>query len=665
MPEDRRLSITSQAHVSPDDVARHTFATVRRGFDPTEVRDFLESVAEAMRALRELEDDLRRQVSEAEERAAHPVLDEETLTSALGTETARVLRTAHEAAHDMIANAEAEAERLRSSTRDAVAELEARTEATLSARTAEAEAALAALRHRAEADAADALAAARSEAEELLEQTRTECRQMVEEAQALRARVLADLARRRKAFHAQIEQLRAGRERLAETVRDVRHSIDSIAEEIFRAEDEARLAAEAAGREAAARADELEPPDEHEPREPSGHGGASGTQPGLAEVAEVAEVAEAEPREEEPTGIAAPPPALPSEPLPTASTEQRDDAPTGELTAGARTTGSFAASSEETEATDGEEATGASPPEPPRGRDRPARAASVPSAEAVFAKIRAAREAVDAASPSEAGLDEVPAGGAIADETAPDGSDADGSDADARLEGDADGPPDPTPPLVLRRDELLAPVVTALSRRLKRLLQDEQNDLLDRLRSAGSQWSPDLLPNAGESGGKVAAASLDHLRTAAEHGASLVEGAGRPDVVDGHLDQVAEDLERAIIGPLRRRLEGEPVFEPGDERGAAEHVGAAFRVWKGGRVEDLATDHLLTAFALGTRAALATRSGAQALWLAVPGTDGPPCPDCEDNALAGSTPVGEAFPTGHQVPPAHPGCRCLLAPVDA
>ena len=82
-------------------------------------------------------------------------------------------------------------------------------------------------------------------------QARAECRAMVQEAQELRARVLADLTRRRRVLHSQIEQLRAGRERLAETIGDVRHAVDHITDELFRAEDEARLAAEAAGRQAA------------------------------------------------------------------------------------------------------------------------------------------------------------------------------------------------------------------------------------------------------------------------------------------------------------------------------------------------------------------------------------------------------------------------------
>ena len=40
------------------------------------------------------------------------------------------------------------------------------------------------------------------------------------------------------------------------------------------------------------------------------------------------------------------------------------------------------------------------------------------------------------------------------------------------------------------------------------------------------------------------------------------------------------------------------------------------------------------------------------------------CSDCDDNALAGAVSVDEVFPTGHAYPPAHSGCRCLVAPTD-
>ena len=37
------------------------------------------------------------------------------------------------------------------------------------------------------------------------------------------------------------------------------------------------------------------------------------------------------------------------------------------------------------------------------------------------------------------------------------------------------------------------------------------------------------------------------------------------------------------------------------------------------------------------------------------------CSDCDDNALE-PTVKGKQFPTGQALPPAHPGCKCLLAP---
>ena len=79
---------------------------------------------------------------------------------------------------------------------------------------------------RAQDEASARVEGAKLEAEALVTQTRAECRAMVQEAQELRARVLADLTRRRRVLHSQIEQLRAGRERLAETIGDVRHAVD-------------------------------------------------------------------------------------------------------------------------------------------------------------------------------------------------------------------------------------------------------------------------------------------------------------------------------------------------------------------------------------------------------------------------------------------------------
>ena len=40
-----------------------------------------------------------------------------------------------------------------------------------------------------------------------------------------------------------------------------------------------------------------------------------------------------------------------------------------------------------------------------------------------------------------------------------------------------------------------------------------------------------------------------------------------------------------------------------------------------------------------------------------------PCPICEANGNAGIIPINDLFPSGDLRPPAHPRCRCALAPV--
>ena len=143
---------TSSPHLNPDDVARHTFASIRRGFDPAEVRDYLESLAAGLRAQAERETELIDALAGAEERAANPVIDDAMLTNAVGKATARVLQSAHDASAEMVANAEvettrkltdaqAESERLLAEAAQVNGEARARADALLAERTAEAQAA--------------------------------------------------------------------------------------------------------------------------------------------------------------------------------------------------------------------------------------------------------------------------------------------------------------------------------------------------------------------------------------------------------------------------------------------------------------------------------------------------------------------------------------------
>ena len=221
--------------LSAEEVASKEFPVSFRGFDQHEVRAFLAQVAAELAAARERERLQRDRLEAAEARAASQVPSDDEIEAALGHEAGRVLHAAREAAREIRARAEEQVARL---VRDASGEgsrAEQEAEALLARRTEEAERV-----------AAEITAEAHRSAEAELDRAKTEGRQMVGEAQAVRERVLKDLARRRKTAHQQLEQLRAGRERLLEAYRIVRTTLDEATSELSVAEAEARAAAETA-----------------------------------------------------------------------------------------------------------------------------------------------------------------------------------------------------------------------------------------------------------------------------------------------------------------------------------------------------------------------------------------------------------------------------------
>lgn len=70
---------------------------------------------------------------------------------------------------------------------------------------------------------------------------------MVNEAQVVRERMLGDLARKRQTGRAQVEQLRAGRDRLLESLSIAQASLDTAMKDLVESVPEARSAAERAG----------------------------------------------------------------------------------------------------------------------------------------------------------------------------------------------------------------------------------------------------------------------------------------------------------------------------------------------------------------------------------------------------------------------------------
>ena len=208
---DRSRESSDPPHIDADAVARKTFSSSFRGYDTDEVRAFLLALAEEVRAVNEHTSWLHVQLVAAEERAtAHVELDEDRLTALLGEETTRVLASAREAAAAIRSRAESDAERVLSQASEQATEM--RSDAMADA-----------LRHRERAETA-----AMAE----VEAAKAHGRQLITDAQALRERVLADLARRRNAGRAQIEQLREGRDRLLGAYEVVQRTIDHAVEQL-------------------------------------------------------------------------------------------------------------------------------------------------------------------------------------------------------------------------------------------------------------------------------------------------------------------------------------------------------------------------------------------------------------------------------------------------
>jgi len=729
--------------MSADMIAGRRFGQSWRGYDTEEVQQFLSQVAAHVRVLRERIDQAEGARREAEQRASHPELDEALLMTAVGEETAAILRSARGAATEITAKAEAKAQSVVAEAEARAAEVVAEAESLLSARSAEAGSVAREIHEQAVAEAEHLRELAQQQADAIAEETAKKCDEAVQGAQAVRERILTDLARRRKLGSVQVEQLRAGRERLLDAYLVVRKTLDKVTDELQRADAEARAAADAVGPQHGLDAEELVelrsdealpayharaegqgvaavsagtgqtasdgpeesarparagvttivgagptslPPPKILPKpltqeQAKAGGGAPGPQspgPALAspvltrpDAIESVRVLRPEPSGQGPgpSGVTSlPPPKILPKPL------TQEQAKAGGGAPGPQSPGPALASpvlapalaSPVLTRPDAIESVRVLRPEPsgqgpgPSGVTLPPAASNGhPDAEpapsqrdvdGLFARIRADR--AEATSNARKSLS-----------VSQPGTDETGADAEAGAEAAAA----PASMFFQRREELTARLESSLARKLKRALQDEQNSLLDKLRNLKGPLTPtSVLPSAEEQPDRFVDVGRSLLEEAAQAGARLVvelygpqEGA-QADLGPDVIDDLAEDLGRVITEPLRQRLEQVLQASNEDATEVAEALGPAYREWKTQRIEAAARDQVTGAFSRG--AYLAFSSGALLYW--TPSSGDAPCPDCEDNALAGAQAKGETWPTGQLHPPAHPGCLCALSPLS-
>ena len=637
----------------------------------------------------------------AQEKALHPEINEDVLMERVGEETAAILRSARAAAADMRTRAAEESARVVEEAHQRAGETRSDAEAAMSRSVEEANRSADDIRSAAQAAADQLVERARQEGETLRQMAEQERKLTIEGAQAIREKVLADLNARRRVATVQIDQLRAGRERLVESYGVVRRTLEEVHDELQRADTDARQVADQVGRGWEDRELPDLPPDLL-------RGPAS-------EAAEAAEPAPAVPgdvptAENEVVDASWPPVgAIQPERAPLGGARRRarqgrggrpvrrpvrrpasrrratpGDAmstPVGVVAPvpGADSVPEIAEIPEAVVL--GEE--GPEIPEAPGSADFAEAGQPTESGEAVeglFARIRASREGAllqarqvlgdESGAPAARGqaavisaprAGDVDTGvGSVGDggESGRGGGPAEGEDSERSGDDEAH---------LERREAALGDIEVILTRKLKRALQDEQNDLLDRLRSSSGQ--PDsaaLLGPVAEHRQRYVDAALPQLELAARAGSRFaveVIKAGGHHVASPkrptRVDDLAGELAATLSDQIRRRVERAVAPGMGDDPSVLiEALGAAYRETKTQRIERNAGDQVTAAFSKGTWETVGDRV---ALRWVVEDIDGP-CADCDDNALAGSLPRHEGFPTGQAHPPAHAGCRCLLVP---
>lgn len=254
------------------------------------------------------------------------------------------------------------------------------------------------------------------------------------------------------------------------------------------------------------------------------------------------------------------------------------------------------------------------------------------SVDDIFARLREGAEADDAST------DE---GGDAADEVNDESGDDSGDEPDAEAAA---------------FDELVA----AASKKVKRVLADEQNAALETLRGkAKVNDLGDLVPTDVEHAASYTSSVGDEVDAAAVMGASTV-GGSKPAArtLKRIRTEAIESISEGIVAVLRERLGAAVGGAAGDNDEISAKVRAVYREVKTKVIDDRVGDALWQARSAAVVAA--APKGARLRWVVAPGAKA--CPDCEDNSLAAPVTAGEPFPTGHVNGPAHPGCRCRLVP---
>jgi cell division septum initiation protein DivIVA len=621
---------------SPAAVGSAQFSVVRRGFEQEEVRDLLRGVSAELARLQERERFLESELRAMQTRglSAPGALDEEMVTALLGEETARVLTSAREAAKQQIARAAETAERLvREASSDA-----------------------ARIRQEAEIESSRKRNDAVADVEAEIELAKQQGREMVIEAREYREKVLSELARRRELAREQIEHLIHDRDRLVAAFDRARLAANDVVGDLTEFDELSEEVARISG--LSTPVDATAPIFFDYTKEPDAIPQSSESIEGekvvgviaesidsitieTVDAVEVVEVVEAEEIieveevivvedvvEETPdTTVVA------MHEAPAGMSEHPSSEPPAQEHI-AEVVQLFGKKRKEVES--------------PRVVNEVVEPPVV-----VVEPVEAKKEPV-AATPQKKSVD----------------------DLFARLKqtNTAEVARTTKPKVVVpkvdqgvfdHRDEVLEPIMVLITRKMKRVLADEENSMLTYLQGKKSVVALEkVLPSADEHLQMYVEALSEDVISAAMAGAQSLSKSLKADLRkrvtrSAVMQVVSRTMDESTIRPLREKIQRAVEQSNGDKDEMSNLIRSVYREMKMQRVEQQVSDIARMAYSRG--AYLVLDQGTQVCWMVDP--NGPSCADAEDNSLAGSTDLGSEFPTGHVHPTAHAGCRCLIAPI--
>ena len=624
---------------SPAAVGSAQFNVSRKGYDQGEVRDFLRMVSAELARLQEREKFLESEMRAMQTRGLSDpgVLDEATVTALLGEETARVLTVAREAAQQMRDRAAETAERI---VREASAEV-------------------ARLREQAEIESSRRRSDAATDSESEIELAKQQGREMVNEARAYREKLLNELAVRRELARQQIEELIRSRDRLKAAFERASLAASGVVGDLTDFDEAAEEF-----QQAVPVVIETKPISVIEPRNDSptnvlpfdrekieDDATETVSEPANEIVDEPVTELVSEPEILEPVGEAENIVPVIQDSAPTIADEQPAESDDGHR---AKIVQMFGRTSRRLHPSTETPEVDQSVPTVPKAKTSEAKTPELikkiepkkSSVDDLFAKLR------------QAGAENV----ASSVKTVKDSSHKTTEKPKKAVE-----PPKPIEPdlkMFERRDSALIAVDEMLVKKLKRVLADEENAMLNYLQSKKAQVALEkVLPSFENQLQIFVEATSKELIEAAMSGAQSLSKSLKSDlrkkISNATVMQVlSKKLADDIVYPLRERIQKCVEGSDGSASEMSSLIRSTYREWKMKQVDKIVGDISRLAYSRG--AYLVLETGVKVCWMVDP--NGPPCADAEDNSLAGEVNCGEKFPTGDEHPVIHAGCKCLVVP---